>query len=100
MRPTAVFRPETLICHHRSPYRIPRSIDVRGAARILPKGRFEKSDLRQTPNSERASADNRSVWLTSEEVAREMACGILAMEACSADIVLANTGLAGPPPEG
>jgi hypothetical protein len=29
-----------------------------------------------------------------------MACGILAMEACSADIVLANTGLAGPPPEG
>ena len=38
--------------------------------------------------------------LTSEEVAREMATGALALEACSAHIVVANTGIAGPPPQG
>ncbi|MGN8137736.1 CinA family protein [Paraburkholderia sp. 22099] len=38
--------------------------------------------------------------LTSEEVAREMAAGLLAQEACHAHIVVANTGLAGPPPDG
>jgi PncC family amidohydrolase len=38
--------------------------------------------------------------LTSEEVAREMAQGILAQEACKANVAVANTGLAGPPPQG
>jgi nicotinamide-nucleotide amidase len=38
--------------------------------------------------------------LTSEAVAREMATGVLALEACSAHIAVSNTGLAGPPPEG
>ncbi|CAH2925665.1 MAG: Nicotinamide-nucleotide amidase (EC [uncultured Paraburkholderia sp.] len=38
--------------------------------------------------------------LTSEEVAREMATGALALDACSAHIVVANTGIAGPPPQG
>jgi PncC family amidohydrolase len=38
--------------------------------------------------------------LTSEEVAREMADGDLAQEACKADLAVANTGLAGPPPTG
>ena len=38
--------------------------------------------------------------LTSEAVAREMATGVLALEGCSANIAVSNTGLAGPPPEG
>ena len=38
--------------------------------------------------------------LTSEEVAREMATGALALEASSAHIAVSNTGLAGPPPGG
>ena len=38
--------------------------------------------------------------LTSEAVAREMAAGVLALEACSAQIAVSNTGLAGPPPKG
>lgn len=38
--------------------------------------------------------------LTSEEVAREMAEGLLAHEACCADLTVANTGIAGPSPPG
>lgn len=38
--------------------------------------------------------------LTSEPVTREMAAGLLALEACRAQVVVANTGLAGPPPAG
>lgn len=38
--------------------------------------------------------------LTSEAVAREMAAGVLANEACQAQIAVANTGLAGLPPKG
>jgi len=40
----------------------------------------------------------RRFGLTSEEVAREMSEGMLAHEACCADITVANTGIAGPPP--
>src|ERR1700712_73745 len=36
--------------------------------------------------------------LTSEKVAREMAEGLLAHEACCADLAVANTGVAGSPP--
>jgi PncC family amidohydrolase len=42
----------------------------------------------------------KTYGLTSEEVAREMAEGTLAQEACKADVAVANTGLAGPPPIG
>jgi PncC family amidohydrolase len=38
--------------------------------------------------------------LTSEAVAREMAAGLLALEGCHAQVIVANTGLAGPPPTG
>jgi len=38
--------------------------------------------------------------LTSEQVAREMAEGVLAHEASRADVAVSNTGLAGPPPDG
>ena len=42
----------------------------------------------------------KTYGLTSEEVAREMAEGTLAQEACKADVAVANAGLAGPPPIG